>query len=288
MVSASVLFVLLPSTGVSFPAFVGGYILAQMAGLISHVPGGLGVFESVILVLFGPNVSRSSLVGALVIYRGIYYLLPLLIAALGLATHEALQRRESLRRTATVVGRWLPAVVPRSSVVGCLLRRRDLLVSGATPGVRRGSSGWTICCRSRSSKPRISWGASRVSPCSSLPAGCSGRLDAAYLLTVPLLGIGAVVSMIKGLDYEEAAVLGVLFLSMVPCRRHFYRKTALTEQKFSPGWIAAILGVLLGSVWLGFFSYKHVSTRTSCGGSSRSTGMRRDSCGRPSAERWSS
>jgi lysylphosphatidylglycerol synthetase-like protein (DUF2156 family) len=49
-------------------------------------------------------------------------------------------------------------------------------------------------------------------------------------------------------------MLGALF----PCRRHFYRQASLLGQRFTPGWIIAVTLVLLASVWLGLFSYKHV------------------------------
>jgi uncharacterized membrane protein YbhN (UPF0104 family) len=53
--------------------------LAQLAGIISNVPGGLGVFETVILLLLSPPVNSPQLLGALLAYRAIYYYFPLLI-----------------------------------------------------------------------------------------------------------------------------------------------------------------------------------------------------------------
>jgi phosphatidylglycerol lysyltransferase len=46
--------------------------------------------------------------------------------------------------------------------------------------------------------------------------------------------------------------------AMWPCRPYFYRQSSLVGERFSPGWIAAITVVLLGSIWLGRFSHKHV------------------------------
>jgi uncharacterized membrane protein YbhN (UPF0104 family) len=52
MLSAGIVFVLLPPhAGVGFLGFVGLYIIAIAAGVISTVPGGVGVFESVLLLL---------------------------------------------------------------------------------------------------------------------------------------------------------------------------------------------------------------------------------------------
>jgi phosphatidylglycerol lysyltransferase len=46
--------------------------------------------------------------------------------------------------------------------------------------------------------------------------------------------------------------------ALLPCRRHFYRSASLFGESFNPGWIAGIAVVLLCSLWLGLFSYKHV------------------------------
>ena len=56
-------------------------LLAKMAALISHVPGGLGVFEVVVLTMMPEGVSNAEILGALLIFRLIYYVIPLALAA---------------------------------------------------------------------------------------------------------------------------------------------------------------------------------------------------------------
>lgn len=74
---SAVLYVLLPQqVEIGYVAFIGLYVVAVLAGAVSHVPGGLGVFESVLLLLL-PGDSTSALLGSLLAFRGIYYLLPL-------------------------------------------------------------------------------------------------------------------------------------------------------------------------------------------------------------------
>jgi phosphatidylglycerol lysyltransferase len=70
--------------------------------------------------------------------------------------------------------------------------------------------------------------------------------------------LGIVASLLKGLDYEEALILSVMLAAFLPCRSCFYRKSSLIGDRFSVGWIAAIVLAILSSVWIGFFSYKHV------------------------------
>ena len=67
--SAAVLWLLLPpSLSVDFLAFAGVYAIAIVAGILSHVPGGLGVFESVVLVAF-PAVPAEQMLGTLLAWR---------------------------------------------------------------------------------------------------------------------------------------------------------------------------------------------------------------------------
>lgn len=86
--AACVLYVLLPPDAVvSFPLFLGAYCLAIAASVLSHVPGGIGVFEAVMLVSI-PSVPVDALVSAILIYRFVYLILPLLVAALLMAGYE--------------------------------------------------------------------------------------------------------------------------------------------------------------------------------------------------------
>ena len=83
LLTGTVLFAVLPSTlGIEYGALLRAYLVAQTAGMVRHVPGGAGVFEAVMLTLLatGAATQRAGLVAALVMFRVVYYLLPLLVA----------------------------------------------------------------------------------------------------------------------------------------------------------------------------------------------------------------
>ncbi len=85
--AAAVLYVLLPaSLGISYRSFIGVFLTAQLLGVASQVPGGLGVFEGVLLALLPRRSEADGLLPLLVVYRLVYYLLPLAagLAVLGL------------------------------------------------------------------------------------------------------------------------------------------------------------------------------------------------------------
>ena len=95
--AGGVLYVLLPpAVGLSCINSLGIFLLAYIAGMISQVPGGLGVFETIVLMLLPATIPAPTALGALLAYRAIYYLLPLLFAALGFGLHEIWLRRSHI------------------------------------------------------------------------------------------------------------------------------------------------------------------------------------------------
>ena len=91
-----------------------------------------------------------------------------------------------------------------------------------------------------------------------LARGLQRRLDAAYHLTVILFAAGIVFSLAKGFDYEEAIILAVLLAALIPCRGRFYRKASLLRDRFSLPWAVLVVAVAASSIWLGFFTYRHL------------------------------
>lgn len=89
ILAAAVLYALLPSNiSLSYLDFLGIYLLAMFAGIVSNVPGGLGVFETIILLILSSKVSAAAVLGSMLAYRGVYYFLPLLVAVGLLGIYE--------------------------------------------------------------------------------------------------------------------------------------------------------------------------------------------------------
>ena len=82
-IAAGIVWVLLPAGSTSYATFVGAYAVACVAGLLSSVPGGAGVFEGALSALL-PMTAAAPLAAAFLGYRLAYYLLPLVIASLAL------------------------------------------------------------------------------------------------------------------------------------------------------------------------------------------------------------
>ncbi|MDZ7681116.1 MAG: bifunctional lysylphosphatidylglycerol flippase/synthetase MprF [Fodinibius sp.] len=261
LLMASVLYVLLPELQINFFSFVGVFMLAQIAGLFSQVPGGLGVFESVMLVYMTNFMPGSKVLGILVVYRIIYYIIPLLGALIVLGYQEYKVNKQKVEEFREKAAHWVPRVVPQVMSFSVFIGGAILLFSGAVP----------------SEVPRMQWlqhfiplpvievshflasliGASLLV----LAGGLQRRIKGAYHLTIGLLVFGILFSLLKGADYEEASMLSVMLVALVPCREEFHRKASLLGQLFSARWFTLIAIVLTSAVWLGIFSYKHVEYR---------------------------
>lgn len=249
--AAGVLYALLPAGGYGYWDLLAVFMLAQVAGLLSQVPGGLGVFETVILLFAGASAPAPQVMGALLAYRAVYYLLPLLIASFYLGLHEAYRRAGAFLRYA-------PGLVPQGMSVMVFAGGLLLLFSGATPGVHSRLlllGGLLPLGVLEASHFLASLGGAALLV---IGRGLQRRLDAAWHAAVYLLAAGVVLSLLKGLDFEEASLLALMLAALLGARREFYRKASFFAESFSPGWAAAVGIGVASSIWLGFFSFKHV------------------------------
>jgi phosphatidylglycerol lysyltransferase len=254
--AAAALLVLVPGVHPALlPAFVLAYALGIVAALISHVPGGIGVFEATVLALVPGD--PTSLFAALIAYRLIYYLLPLALGVMLLAWHEGRRSRRIVKLVGglqALAGDLSPMLLSSAVFAGGGM----LLLSGSLPAIhaRMGDLANVLPL------PFIEANhvaASLVGTALLLLApGLYRRLDGACLATRLLLVAGAIFSLAKGIDYEEAivclALAGLLHLT----RHEFYRRTALMAEPITAGWPTAIAMAVCLSAWAGLFAYRHV------------------------------
>ena len=250
--SAAALWFLLPADIVSLPAFFAWYAMAVALGLLSHVPGGLGVFEAVILLACGGRAPPEQIIGALVLYRIIYYLLPLIAAAMLLAGYELRSGVAApIRRAAVAISPMLLATL--TFIAGAWL-----LVSGVTPL----SGAATDLLELHVPLPLVEAshfiGSVAGFAMLVIARGLFHRLDAAWWGAFLLALVAAVLAMPKGIALSEAAYLTVLAFLLLASRRQFERRSALFSQALGLAWIVSIAWVVAVTVLILFFAYREV------------------------------
>ena len=283
-IAGAVLYVLLPPSALPFLQFLGMFLIAILLGMVSHVPGGLGVFEGLMVLLLKPYLSSAELLPALVVYRVVYYLLPLGLALIVLVGDEMRARRAHAARIGAVLGRVTEWLTPRALSAVTFLAGLVLLFSGATPA----AAGRLVML-------------DRVLPIGVIEAshllgsiagvlllilsqGLARRLDAAYYLTATTMIVG----------HGGVAAEGLRLRGSRPAARRLADLEARAAGVRSPRRVLrhAIFARLdrrgrraLSAHRSGSDSSRSSTstTRVSSGGSSRSRAMRRDSCALRSA-----
>ena len=257
--ASAALFVLVPDVAASaFPIFFLAYALAIIVALITHVPGGIGVFEAVFVACL-PTAGKPELFAALIAYRIVYYLMPLALGALLLAWHEGRQWRQPVARAMSGAQLIASGIAPTMLSALVFLGGIVLLVSGALPA---------IPLRMHALRALVPLPFSEASHIAAsltgtallfLTPGLYRRLDGAFWLTRSLLLAGAVFSLLKGIDYEEAIILTSICALLQWTKQSFYRRTRLTADFLSAGWLATVAIAIGLSVWVGLFAFKHVA-----------------------------
>jgi phosphatidylglycerol lysyltransferase len=255
--SGATLYLLLPQSSLSYTSFISIYLLAQVLGTVSQVPGGLGILETTFVVLLSPVLPAPSVLGAVLAFRLVYFFIPFVLGLSAFAGYEVTHNKEGFKRALQIFNRWMPDLAPHVFAGLAFFAGAMLLVFNATPEMSR----------------RILW-LNEFIPLgllesSHLAAGILGalllllarglqqRLDIAYSLTLVCLGLGTLASLFKGFDYGQALLLLSIFGVLLPCRLYFPKKSSVFYQRYPPIWVTAILFVWLGSIWTGVFNYRY-------------------------------
>ena len=140
-----------------------------------------------------------------------------------------------VRRIGIHLGKWGSAVAPQVFAFAVFVAGAILLFSGALPTVR----GRAEILRDLLPLPAIEvshfLGSLTGAMLLILARGLQRRLDGAYHLTILMLVAGIVFSLLKGLGYEEAIILGIMLAALLPCHSQFYRKSLSHGPAFQPG-----------------------------------------------------
>ena len=259
VLASAVLYVLMPDPRPEFLYFLGAFLAAQLVALISHVPGGLGVFESLMVLLL--DLPAATMLPALALFRVIYYLVPLAGALLVLIIDEISQRRHQVVQWGNAFGTLTASVAPKLLAIFTMLAGGVLLASAASPSDARRLV-WLAHALPLPVIEVSHFGASLAGALLLLAAsGLARRLADAYRLAVAALGTGIALSLLKGLDYETSVVLAALLVALMVSRQEFTRRAAMLDVPFSPSWVTSTLGIVGAAIGLGLFAFRQLDYR---------------------------
>jgi phosphatidylglycerol lysyltransferase len=261
MGAAMTLYVLMPADLVqSYPYFFIVFVGAIAAGILSHAPGGLGVFEATLIAGLGAS-GRPDVLAALLLYRLIYTILPFSVAVTGLAFVWTRTRREAVVGAADWVYRIVRPIIPIAASGVAVLAGTILLVSGNLPGdaarldVLRDFLPLSVIEASHLLASVV--GALLLV----VARGLFRKLWRAWVLAMLLLVVGFFASLAKGLDWEEALTLLATIVVLGTFRGAFYRVQGASIWRLNTTWIVSLIALMLAIFWVGFFAYSNVDYR---------------------------
>lgn len=249
--AAACMFVLLPENiGITFIDFLPSYLMAQVAVVLTHIPGGVGVFELVILELTHTPHAQT-VFAAVLLFRLIYYIIPLLAAAVLLAVYEARQRAHMMREA----GRWLSVLSHSITAYLVFVAGLILLVSATLPTILQKlpqifqelprwvmGIGHFVCALSGAALLFVSYGLER-------------RQNRAFILVVVLLIAGIFGALLKGFAWETALMVASILLAVCLAKKRFYRTSFFFEEKLPLNWLGAAFSAMGVVFLLGWFLY---------------------------------
>ena len=246
--TATIFYALLPSApGLTWLIFLGVYVASYSAGLAANLPGGIGVFDTAMLLGLSPYLDAPPVVGAIVIFRLYYYIIPLFLAGSLFAGNEILLRGGGLlQRVARLsgpqaIGRWSEPDFAVTAATGAVaLCGTVLLLLGVLAPVP--DFAWLdseyaeIATRAGSFIPSLI-GAGLVV----MAIGLSHRVNLAWGLSTLLLIAGAAFTATQDNLLWVSAVMILTVMLVAPFRAHFYRHASLLSGPLEPSSAVSLL-----------------------------------------------
>jgi uncharacterized membrane protein YbhN (UPF0104 family) len=245
-VTAAIFYALLPSgIGLNYVRFLGVYVASYTAGLAANLPGGLGVFDTAMLLGLQPYLQPPEIIGAIVVFRLYYYIIPLFLAGTLFAGNELLLRGRGVMagpaklKSVQAIGRWSQPDFAAAAGTGAVGLCGALLLSLGVlhAAVRRGA-------------PDMLLGASEFvtslvgSFLMVLAVGLAQRVNMAWSLSLVLLGIAAAGTALNGESVWVPLALCLAALSIAPFHRTFYRKARLFSTGLQVGTVVPLLALV--------------------------------------------
>lgn len=254
--SASVLYALLPATAdINWPTFFAVYAVAIGIGVISHVPAGIGVFETVMVAALGSQLGTEAVLASLVAYRLIYYVLPLIVAIILVTIAEL--RQLAATPFSAGIARTAGRLAPTLLATLALLLGVMLVISSVTP-----APDGNLDALAQVLPLPVLEGAHFLASILGLllviiARGLAQRLDGAWWSAIFVSVAALVLSLAKAVAIYEAGMLALLLVGLVSSRGLFRRPASLL-QALNSTWLLAVGVLLVGAIAVLLFVYRDV------------------------------
>lgn len=261
-VTAAIVFALLPAgSAPGYFRLLAVYVTSYSAGLATNLPGGIGVFDSAMLLGLSPYLPAAEILGAILIFRLYYYVIPLLLAGTLFAGNEVLLRsrgvlrRQRRRARAPAVGRWsepdfaVAAATGTVALCGAVLLSLgpispppDVAVEPAFAGAAALAGQFVLSLI----------GAALLV----FAIGLARRVTLAWAATIVLLLLAAAFTLIEAVRLWIPAVLVLATFVLAPYRAAFYRRASLLAGPLDVATAVPLLALVACVLMLSGFGHR--------------------------------
>jgi phosphatidylglycerol lysyltransferase len=252
-IASLILYILIPAGEISYFVFLRVFLVSQLLGIVSQVPGGMGVFETAISKLLPNSTGNPGVIGALLAYRVIFYFFPLLIALALLCAFEIMVFTKKFNGNTKIFGKTISSVIIQVIALSSFFAGMIVMFSTSMPfDIDR-------------LKFVINFLPAWFSDLSHFLLSITAiwllfvsktllfRVKNAWSAACILISFAIVLILVVGESLLVLLCLIGLLITLLFSKKYFYRDTPMLSTAFSVCWFSAIVGVFSLSTWIGFF-----------------------------------
>ena len=253
-VTASIFYALLPHAhGLTWLRFLAIYLGSYAAGLVANVPGGLGVFDTAVLLGLSPYLPAPVVLSATFVFRLYYYVVPLFVSGALFAGNEVLVRKRAAYAPVPGQARWSEPDFAVAASTGAVAVCGAMLLSVGVLDTHPDYS-WidtdfaAFAASAGQFVPSLIGTVLMV-----LAIGLSQRVTLAWGATIIALLAGAVFTFLQGEPTFVSVVLVLAALSVAPFRDAYYRHARLISAPLRASTLIPAFSLLVSVMWLASF-----------------------------------
>jgi phosphatidylglycerol lysyltransferase len=249
LVASLTLYVLMPLGYVSYFGLLKVFLITQFAVIISQVPGGIGVFETFIILLL-PNVASNPLaISALLIYRLVFYIVPLLIALVMFVFFEAMKIINKFNERAKIFAKTISSVIVHGIALSAFLASVIVMFSTATAfNVTKFIDVfhlWVVDLAHFMLNIAVVM-------LLFISMALQFRIKNAWTIACILISVIIALMVTVGASLLLFLWFVALLITLLVFKKYFYREISIFNTSFNTLWFSAVVGVFVFFAWLDF------------------------------------
>jgi phosphatidylglycerol lysyltransferase len=256
LIASFIFYVLMPIENVSYFALLEVFLISQLLGIISQMPGGIMIFEASVTSLLSNSLNNLEIIGCLLAYRVIFCFFPLLIALVLLFFFETIIFAKKFKNKTKIFGKTVSSFIVQVisfslffiSIITMFLpstpfnERRVKLVLSLLPRWAEDLSHFLLSI--------AALGLLFISRSLQL------RIKNAWKTACILINFAIVLVFIVGEPYLVLLCFVILSIILLISKKYFYRRIPILNTALNMWWFSAVIMAFVLSVWIGFFVNK--------------------------------